>query len=464
MAQNAEYGNSGAQECEKQCSGQSRTEKSLIKRFPQIRRLVENLFVYGINSQEHYDIAYSTFFLLWRKLGLWLQKDEEILSEEEIIQETVADNSETGINGTSIVHLEDDGRRFISADSREYQFNPFYNIFRMKSFTDRDLYLHFFILDLLNDGEKHSFQEIKDFINLSDISEDTLKIKLKEYTDLGIIQKEKKENKFFYSIQQPPDFSEDWANALFFFSETMPLGLLGYYISNNHLSDIQSPFLYKHHYLFPALDSQVLYCLVSAMDSQKAVRITIKQDPRKKEKVEIRQNSGKKTDDNSETIIPAKIYVSARSGREYVLAYKCTGKVFCFIRLDHIEKAEAMEKAENFSDVKAKATKLEKNFWGVSGNPEYPKEHLEMKIRILDDEEFVLRRLIRERRNGTVKKENENTYVYSVNATDCREMIPWIRTFIGRITSLKCTQKIVIERIKNCLKESCEKYGVNCNE
>jgi len=445
MAQNAEYGNSETQECENDCGEQSRTEKSLIKRFPQIRRLVENLFVYGINSQEHYDIARSTFFSLWGKLGLWLQKGTDIPSEEELLR-------------------VDEGRRFISADSRDYDFNPFYNIFRMKSFTDRDLYLHFFILDLLNDGEKHSFQEIKDFINLSDISEDTLKIKLKEYTDLGIIQKEKKGNKFFYSMQQPPDFSEDWANALFFFSETMPLGLLGYYISNNHLPDIQSPFLYKHHYLFPALDSQVLYCLLSAMDSQKAVRITIKQDPRKKEKAEISQNSGKKTYDNSETIIPAKIYVSARSGREYLLAYKCSGKIFCFIRLDHIEKAEALKKAENFSDVKAKATKLEKNFWGVSGNPECPKEHLEMKIRILDDEEFVLRRLIRGKRSGTVKKESKNIYVYSANAADCRELVPWIRTFIGRITSLKCTQKIVIERIKNCLKESCEKYGVNCNE
>ena len=42
-----------------------------------------------------------------------------------------------------------------------------------------------------------------------------------------------------------------------------------------------------------------------------------------------------------------------------------------------------------------------------------------------------------------VTKLEQNVYQYEIEVFDCNEMLPWIRTFIGRILSLTCTDKSV---------------------
>ena len=43
---------------------------------------------------------------------------------------------------------------FISVDSRKIRHNPFYKALKAKSFTANDIMLHFFLLDILQPGEK----------------------------------------------------------------------------------------------------------------------------------------------------------------------------------------------------------------------------------------------------------------------------------------------------------------------
>jgi len=43
---------------------------------------------------------------------------------------------------------------FISVDSRKIRHNPFYKALKAKSFTANDIMLHFFLLDILQSGEK----------------------------------------------------------------------------------------------------------------------------------------------------------------------------------------------------------------------------------------------------------------------------------------------------------------------
>ena len=61
-----------------------------------------------------------------------------------------------------------------------------------------------------------------------------------------------------------------------------------------------------------------------------------------------------------------------------------------------------------------------------------------MTIRVQEDEEFIVRRLEREKRNGQVFKINESQYKYVVDTYDAMELMPWIRTFMGRIEKLEC--------------------------
>ena len=57
------------------------------------------------------------------------------------------------------------GKIFLSTDSKTIKTNPFYDIFKAKSFTEKDIILRFLILDYLADGKEHTFIEIFKEIN-----------------------------------------------------------------------------------------------------------------------------------------------------------------------------------------------------------------------------------------------------------------------------------------------------------
>jgi len=69
-----------------------------------------------------------------------------------------------------------------------------------------------------------------------------------------------------------------------------------------------------------------------------------------------------------------------------------------------------------------------------------------MVIHAEASEPFILQRLIREKRNGQVTVLDPHTYLYQADVYDALEMLPWIRTFIGRIKKLECSNPQVIER------------------
>ena len=53
---------------------------------------------------------------------------------------------------------------FISVDSRSIMHNPLYRAFKAKSFTDNDITLNFYILDILCEQGGLSVSEITDLI------------------------------------------------------------------------------------------------------------------------------------------------------------------------------------------------------------------------------------------------------------------------------------------------------------
>ena len=57
------------------------------------------------------------------------------------------------------------------------------------------------------------------------------------------------------------------------------------------------------------------------------------------------------------------------------------------------------------------------------------------------DEQFIHNRLEREKRCGKVERISENESKFSADVYDTSEMIPWIRTFICRITEINFSNK-----------------------
>ena len=76
--------------------------------------------------------------------------------------------------------------------------------------------------------------------------------------------------------------------------------------------------------------------------------------------------------------------------------------------------------------------------WGVSlGDGEIV--HVEFCVKVEEDEAYIINRLYREMRCGTVEPvpDSPGLVKFSADVYDAHEMFPWIRTFICRIVSLK---------------------------
>lgn len=86
-----------------------------------------------------------------------------------------------------------------------------------------------------------------------------------------------------------------------------------------------------------------------------------------------------------------------------------------------------------------------------------------MTLQILPEEHYIIERLQREGRGGTVTQIGKDVYQYQKETFDCNEMMPWVRTFIGRILSLKCTAKSIEQRFYQDLHTMYQIYQIEEN-
>lgn len=101
----------------------------LVKSFERIRNYMREFYVYGFKSRDEYGMKSArSYDNERRRIESWLG---DYMS----------------------FHQESSGKKvFLSMDSRRVPCNPLYKAFKAKSFTDKDITLHFYIMDLLADG------------------------------------------------------------------------------------------------------------------------------------------------------------------------------------------------------------------------------------------------------------------------------------------------------------------------
>ena len=110
-------------------------------------------------------------------------------------------------------------------------------------------------------GSAMSLKEIADAVNDDylaffeedhSIDESTIRKKLKEYENEGLLESEKQGNKLYYRRADSGDIDIDsWKDALAFFSETDPLGVIGSFIIDD-AGGVPEYFSFKHSYLLHA--------------------------------------------------------------------------------------------------------------------------------------------------------------------------------------------------------------------
>ncbi|MCT4599203.1 MAG: WYL domain-containing protein [Vallitalea sp.] len=350
---------------------------------------------------------------------------------------------------------------YITADMIDLQENPLFDTWMTKTFTRNDIVLHFIILDILREYEALTINEIADIIvrdYLNHFEEakipDTMTIrnKLNEYVNIGFLLSNKKGRTLCYSISKgllddlTMNIIKKLSTACGYYQNVSPIGVLGHFIRLQlDKSNTNSLFSFRHIYLAHTLDDEVMLNILLAIQDNKVIELISVN----------RRNSTKMKN----IVLPIKILVNVSTGRRYLICFNYKKKIYSTYRLDNIADVIITDDKKNIAEHIDKVESLLNMSYGIT----FSNKKLEkLKIILYIDEEkedYIRKRIIREGRHGKVEKISKNTYSYIIEVADVNEMVPWLRTFIGRIISFQCSNKAIESKFIEDINTMYNMYG-----
>lgn len=414
--------------------------KELVKSFAKSREYVRDFFVYGFKTRDDFkNKSARTYDNERRRIESWLAG---------FVRQ---DYTEQGKNIS------------LAIDTNLLDTNPLYRVWKTKSFTDNDLLLHFFLLDYLSQEISDTADAITDALvteynAVFDVQ--TVRRKCNDYVKEGLLTKEKCGKEVKYKIC--PDFTDTLLNhpglskAISYYQLVTPMGIVGSTLMDSYkLTNDQ--FRVKHGFCVHTLEDEILLDLLTAMRDNMSVKLHL-------------QNT-KNHRDNTLHGIPMQIFVSTRSGRRFLCVYLQRARRFNCIRLDAVKKVEQMEVVSDYDKLQKLLIQNHASVWGVSfqNTEQIHKQWVRMTLHIQEPaEHFIVNRLEQEGRGGTVTQIDRNTYIYEKEVFDANEMLPWIRTFIGRIIDFTSSSRQLEQRFHHDLQAMYQMYGIapesNCPE
>lgn len=400
----------------------------LIKSFRRIREYMRDFYVYGFKSRGEYTRrSLRSYDNEKRRIESWLGEY------------------------MGFRHTPEGKRVFLSFDSSFTSHNPLYQAWKTKSFTDGDITLHFILMDLLkddavtlNEAVDHVYVYLSSFDHPHMYEESTIRKKLNEYVKEGIVKKEKKGRVVYYSLSESAQINTD---VLDFYSETALCGVIGSYLLDRE-EEHMDPFRFKHHYITGTLDSEVMKDLLQALQEKREVEIEL-----------FRSGAV----DRKQCIIPLGIMCSVQGGRQYVMAYSSMSQCIDPYRLDNIASVRMKDICPQSDDLKKQYLAMRKYMWGVNTRSQNHNrlEHVSFTVCCGEDEFFIPQRLEREKRCGFVEKLDDSHYRFTADVYDAHEMIPWIRTFICRITEIHFSDPELTALFKKDLEDMYQLYDLD---
>ncbi|MBR3438244.1 MAG: WYL domain-containing protein, partial [Clostridia bacterium] len=346
----------------------------LIKNFDKIRDYMRDFYVYGFRSRNEFGNKSARSY------------DDERRRTESWLGDYM------GFRQTA------DGKNvFISIDSRLSRRNPLFRAWKTKSFTDGDITLHFIIFDILCEPDiEMTVGEICDsiaddylagFDEPLNFDESTVRKKLKEYVNEGIIKAEKRGRNVYYS--RVPDACLECTDALNFFSEVAPCGVVGSFLLDKVPCEDEF-FAFKHHYITQTLDSEILCTLFEAMHKKAAV--TIENISQREKKLKVFE------------VVPLRVLISAQNGRQHLLCYNIEKSNMLTLRIDYIKSVTVGSEFPQFDRLRKWGNRIQGNLWGVSAHKKRGDlEKVEFTLSYGEEEKYIPLRLEREKRCGKVE-------------------------------------------------------------
>ena len=390
--------------------------QELIKSFGKSREYVRDFFVYGFKTREDFaDKSGRTYDNERRRIESWL-------SEYVHREYSASGSGNSGVSKKTIA---------ITLDSNLLLTNPLYRVWKSKSFTDNDIMLHFFLLDILRDGEPRTIEELtSEIFSAYDVLFDPqlVRKKVKEYETEGLFLCQKNGKQRLYSLEKGPDSIipgelPALLDAVRFYHIFAPAGIIGSTVLDyqNTRNDI---FTAKHGFFAHTLEDEVLLLLLTAMEKHCEIHLT------------YRSSKSKQT--QKATGVPLKFFVSTRTGRRYICLHLSKNKRFSNIRLDYVKEVELLDVIPTYEEHLQDLGKNLAKVFGVSFGQERTNDIIKLTLHIDEKREsFILNRLEREGKGGLIQHVSENTFTYEKEVFDGNEMMPWIKTFTGRILSFE---------------------------
>ena len=408
----------------------------LIKHFNKVRTYVRDFYVYGFKSRMDYpESGRRTYDNERRRIESWfadyIQYDYDSSHKKSVA---------------------------ITMDSNRIDSNPLFNVWKTKSFTNNDIMLHFFLLDLMQDGESRNVDTINDELMeryqvLFEVQ--TVRNKLMEYEQNGLFMVKKEGRQHVYTtypnwLTSHPDLYTGLKEAVSYFQAAAPFGFIGSTILDS-LRCRNDHFRFRHDYLAHTLEDEVLLPLLIAIKEKQQISIQIKH---------IRSGHI-----NEFECVPLKIRVSTQTGRRYICVRRLADRRLSTYRLDSVQNVSLLKSESNYDRYLTGYEKNSRYTWGVSFGCRREPERVCMQIS-LDEmtEGYLINRLNREGRQGQLKRIQADIYEYTIECWDSAEMIPWIRTFTGRILNFTCSNKEVELRFWHDMKRMQKMYAEDTSE
>lgn len=402
----------------------------LIKSFSKSREYVRDFFVYGFKTRDEFaGWSGRTYDNERRRLESWLAGYVR------------QDYTEKGKN------------IYLSIDSNLLDTNPLYRVWKAKSFTDNDIMLHFYILDYLLCENKKTADEITDGILEKYgvfFDAQTVRRKCNEYAGEGILLKTKDGREVLYSLNASPRglFAEApmLAEAVKLYQLCAPIGILGNTVMEN-LGFENDVFRVKHSFFVHTLEDEALLDILRAMHDERAVLLKLK--------------SSKNDNLQEQGGVPLKIFISTRTGRRYVCLYITEKKKFTCFRLDAVKEVKPQEKYPDYKDIREGLDRNKERAWGVSFQNESRThtERVKLTVHINEKtEEHIINRFKREGKGGVLSRVAPDTFTYETEVFDANEMLPWIRSFIGRIIDVQSDSEKLAGLFKRDFYETYKMY------
>ncbi len=426
---------------EKTEKGRKMAYTELVKNFNRIRDYMREFYVYGFKSREEYTRKSARSY------------DDERRRMESWLGDYMKFRQTT--EGKNV---------FLSIDSRALHHNPLYQAWKTKSFTDGDITLHFILMDIMATAEKPLSvsgiaEKMDEYLSVFSkprvFDESTVRKKMKEYVEEGILKTEKCGRILYYrKAEECECYNRD---TLDFFSETAPCGVIGSFLLDKEKVEENSghkeKFVFKHHYITSTIDSEILCRLFQAIHE--------------KRKIVVETIHKAKEHSSENEVIPLKILISVQNGRQYLMAYTPKFKRIGAFRIDNIVSVKSGNVSERFDELRGKLERMKPHIWGVSTQSHTGHDRMEtveFTVHYEKGEEHIHHRLEREKRCGTVEKIDEHTSRFYAEIYDAAELIPWIRTFIGRIVDIHISNPILEAQFKNDIERMYQLYGTGDDE